>query len=260
MEKHFILLSLTFSTLLLAQPVGTKELKLPPGEFDLGPRAHEPVELSCSVHLSLGNSPYYPMAFLAASVSGCEQTAERFPRLYGLQLQNTNECNSKTYTGWPYDSYPPRSLVLIDHREYTCNALPARVIVEETVDGVTTTLSAGDPEPINVTGTLETMYAICGETTGFGIATEDQGSFELIFHGSQQEQFEEGKVTRVMGGRTRLQGFCTQDRPAINVSDMLVCPSTEYVDCMPPAPEPKLCTPDAQEWVTANCPGVKYTF
>ena len=328
MEKHFMLLSLTFSSLLLAQPAGAKKLlprvgpsesigrptdalaqarvlrassdapirvtaaegaysrePLPrvaaisakatsgtstflPGEFDLGPKPHEPVDLSCSVHLSLANNLYWPMAILAESVSGCEQPVERIPRLYRLHIKSADECNSTTYAGsmidpWPYDPPypPPRSLVLIDHRERICNDLvPARVIVEETVGGVTTTLYAGDPDPITVTGTLETMYAICGETTGFGIVTEDQGSFELIFHGNQQEQFEDGRVARVMGGRTLLQGFCMQDRPAIEVTDMLVCPSTEYVDCMPPASEPKLCTPDAQEWVTKNCPGVSYAF
>jgi len=55
MEKHFMLLSLIFSTLLLAQPAEAKEL-LPPGELDLGPRPHEPVDPSCSVHLSLANT------------------------------------------------------------------------------------------------------------------------------------------------------------------------------------------------------------
>ena len=299
-----MLLSLTFSTLLLAQPAGAKQQPLRvgpsesigrltdalaqarvlrassdapirsgnstfvPGEFDLGPKPHEPVDLSCSVHLSLANDAYGPMATLAESVSGCEQPVERIPRLYRLHIQSADECNSTTYAGSmidpsPYDPPypPPRSLVLVDHRERICNDLvPARVIVEETVDGATTTLYAGDPEPITVTGTLETMYAICGETTGFGIVTEDQGTFELIFHGSPQEQFEQGRVARVSGGRTLLQGFCTQDRPAIDVADMLVCPSTEYVNCMPPAPEPKLCTPDAQQWVTEHCPGASYTF
>src|SRR5215472_6115445 len=119
MEKHFMLLSLIFSTLLPAQPAGAKEL-LPPGELDLGPRPHEPVDPSCSVHLSLSNTPNYPTATLAESVSGCEQAVERFPRLYGLALQSTNECNSSTYTGfmlipWFYPDPPPRSLVLIDH-------------------------------------------------------------------------------------------------------------------------------------------------
>src|SRR5215472_10045108 len=168
MEKHFMLLSLIFSTLLLAQPAEAKEL-LPPGELDLGPRPHEPVDPSCSVHLSLANTPNYPIATLAESVSGCEQAVERFPRLYDLALQNADECNSKTYTGWPYDSYPPRSLVLIDHRERFCNDLPARVIVEEKVDGGITTLYAGDAVPISVIGTLVMRHDLCGtETTGFG--------------------------------------------------------------------------------------------
>ena len=299
-----MLLSLTFSTLLLAQPAGAKQQPLRvgpsesigrltdalaqarvlrassdaptrsgnstfvPGEFDLGPKPHEPVDLSCSVHLSLANDAYWPMATLAESVSGCEQPVERIPRLYRLHIQSADECNSTTYAGSmidpsPYDPPypPPRSLVLIDHRERICNDLvPARVIVEETVDGATTTLYAGDPEPMTVTGTFETMYAICGETTGFGIVTEEKGTFELFFHGGEQDQFEEGSVAWVVGERTLLQGLCTQDRPAIDVTDMLVCPSSGSVDCMPPSPKPKLCTPDAQEWVSANCPGVSYTF
>jgi hypothetical protein len=266
MEKHFMLLSLTLSTLLLAPPAGAKELPVPPGEFDLGPGPHEPVDLSCSVHLSLSNTPNYPTATLAESVSGCEQAVERFPRLYGLALQSTNECNSSTYTGfmlipWFYPDPPPRSLVLIDHREDTCNNLPARVIVEEKFDGVTTTLYAGDPVPITVSGALAARPVLCGtETTGFGIVTEEKGTFELFFHGGEQDQFEEGSVAWVVGERTLLQGLCTQDRPAIDVTDMLVCPSSGSVDCMPPSPKPKLCTPDAQEWVSANCPGVSYTF
>src|SRR5215471_20054957 len=190
MEKHFMLLSLTFSSLLLAQPAGAKKLlprvgpsesigrptdalaqarvlrassdapirvtaaegaysrePLPrvaaisakatsgtstfvPGEFDLGPKPHEPVDLSCSVHLSLANNPDWPMAILAESVSGCAQPVERIPRLYRLRLQSADECNSTWYTGdivipepdSPSPPYlPPRSLVLIDHRERICN-------------------------------------------------------------------------------------------------------------------------------------------
>lgn len=62
------------------------------------------------------------------------------------------------------------------------------------------------------------------------------------------------------GTKTLLSGIETQNRPAINVDEILVCPKTGTINCMPPVSggAATLCAPANRSWIESKCTGVSY--
>jgi hypothetical protein len=96
-------------------------------------------------------------------------------------------------------------------------------------------------------GTLVHTVGIGGENTGFSAKIGGK-TIELVLDGAAQKSFVEGRVARITGTATTLSGVETHDRPAIKVSDLLVCPAPHAtLDAMPPV------SADTH-WMEQNCP------
>ncbi len=112
---------------------------------------------------------------------------------------------------------------------------------------------AASPETFE--GTLQSVMAIGGETTGRVLIT-DAGTYELVLEGSDANAFVDGRTARVVGTRVDKQGVEIAVRHLIEVDDLLVCPSSgRTVNCMPPTTS-KLCK--NTQWIEANCSGVSF--
>ena len=96
-------------------------------------------------------------------------------------------------------------------------------------------------------GTLVHTVGIGGENTGFSVKVGNK-TLELVLSEADAKAFVEGRVARVTGKPTTLSGVETHNRPAIKVSNLLVCPAPHTTfSMMPPV------TDDA-DWMGANCP------
>jgi hypothetical protein len=96
-------------------------------------------------------------------------------------------------------------------------------------------------------GTLVHTVGIGGENTGFSVKIGDKVT-ELVLSPADAKAFVDGRVARVTGTPTSLSGVETHDRPAIKVTNLLVCPAPHTtLSMMPPV------TDDAS-WMGANCP------
>lgn len=117
----------------------------------------------------------------------------------------------------------------------------------------TYTVKDTSPETAVFTGKLALVAGIGGESTGVAISF-DGASAELVLSPDDRARVVDGRTARVTGTRTTLSGVETHDRPAINVSNLLVCPAPgAHVDLMPPV--------DADTtWIGANCPGLSVTY
>jgi hypothetical protein len=97
-------------------------------------------------------------------------------------------------------------------------------------------------------GTLIHTVGIGGENTGFSVKLANGSVLELVLDETARNAFVQGRVARVTGTPTTLSGVETHNRPAIKVSDLLVCPAPHTTfSMMPPV------TDDAN-WMGANCP------
>ena len=107
-----------------------------------------------------------------------------------------------------------------------------------------------DAIPVEVLkGTLVTSVGIGGENTGFS-ARVDGKAMELVLQGADRAKFVSGRVARITGLPTTLSGVETSNRPAVDVSNLLVCPA-------PNGPlDPKVTVDDDRSWLTTNCPGL----
>jgi hypothetical protein len=110
------------------------------------------------------------------------------------------------------------------------------------------TLTKNDSDEVLVQkGTLVHTVGIGGENTGFSVKI-DSKTTELVLSAADQKQFVDGRVARVTGTPTTLNGIETHDRPAIKVTNLLVCPAPHTtLSMMPPV------TDDAA-WMGKNCP------
>jgi hypothetical protein len=202
----------------------------------------------------------------------CALTAFPNPnnRAYTLRARDGG-CGSKIYEGSRRVALGPAKtgiarIKITDHRGRLCMDLqPAQLIVEETVPGfpgpITTKLFSQDSvkEDIEVTGKLVRTLGIGGENTGASIASKE-GMFELVLDAGERGLFQAGKTARVRGTKTTLSGVETHDRPAIDVSDMFVCPDPGFINCMP-GPNVRLSRACGEvSWVEQNCPGVEFAF
>jgi hypothetical protein len=246
--------------------------KVTPGEFELGDQPHS-IPSACDVHthLSLKNDGS-STATLSEVVGGmCRLAVQPNLRTYRLRLSPKIDCGTKIYTGSIKRDGTSSSIKITDHRARTCeDVIPAAIIVEETVAGypgpITTTLYARDAAPgagaaVTLTGTLVHTVGIGGENTGSSIQTNDQGTLELVLDGGEAAEFAPGKTARVKGTLTFLNGVETHNRKAVDVTEILLCPATDHIDCMP-GPNVRLssyCAGENRAWVGTSCPGVTFT-
>jgi hypothetical protein len=247
-----------------------------PGEFKLYGKAHTTPSPSCDVYTDLKLSASPAKASLFETVGAgdptmphCKLMVQPHERAYTLKLTGT-ACGSKIYEGSRRAVVGPSAtglakIKITDHRTRLCkDVVPAKIVVEETEPGfpgpITTTKYSYDGPTtgasITATGTMNHVMGIGGETTGYGFAS-DQGFFELVLDASEKAQFADGKKARVKGTTTLLSGVETHNRPAIEVSEILVCPAAKSINCMPPTTA-SLCKSDNRSWVEGNCPGVMY--
>jgi hypothetical protein len=111
----------------------------------------------------------------------------------------------------------------------------------------TYTVKASD-EVLVQKGTLFHSAGPGGETTGITAALEDGSQVELVVSAAQRKLVVDGRVARITGTATTLSGVETHNRPAINVSNLLVCPAANTpLDLMPPVSDDTL-------WIAHNCP------
>lgn len=236
-----------------------------PGTFEMySDVGHKPS--GCDVHtrLELGNPA---KATLEEVVGGmCMIAVQPNARTYRLHQTGT-QCGSKIYEGSFKAKDGVHAIKITDHRSRMCmDLLVAQVISEETVPGfpgpITTKLYSMWPAPaassVTVTGSLFSSAGIGGENTGRSIKT-GKDVFELVLDAELAKSFVDGKTARVTGTKTVLNGVETHDRPAIEVSDLLVCPNPGWINCMP-AREGRgpLCQADNRAWISDNCPGVGF--
>jgi hypothetical protein len=241
--------------------------KIAEGTYKLYAQAGTVPSAGCDVHTQLDlKAAYYSTATLEETVGGmCQIAVLPNTRAYRLKLQSTS-CGTRVYTGSHTVDGKRTEIVITDNRKRTClDVVKAQLVVQETADGKTTTKYSYDaPAPsakTEVTGKLVHTVGIGGENTGASIATSS-GMTELVLDQGEWNEFVAGKTARVRGTTTTLSGVETHDRPAIKVDSLLVCPDKGTIDCMP-GPNVRLssiCSGDDSAWVTANCPGVSFTF
>jgi hypothetical protein len=245
--------------------------KVAPGSFKLYGKAHATPNPSCDLHTKLElKAAFFSTATLSEAVGGfCEIAAVPNPRTYRLRLTGT-DCGSRLYAGSVKKQGKSFNIKITDHRTRLCeNVIPAAIIVEETVPGfpgaITTTKFSFDGEPaggeVVLEGTLVRSFGIGGENTGSSIKTSKE-MVELILDPGERNQFVDGKKARAKGTIKLLSGVETQNRKALDVKEMLVCPAPGFVNCMP-GPNVRLsnlCAPDNHPWVEANCAGVSFAF
>jgi len=217
----------------------------------------------CDVHtrLELSNPA---KANLEEVVGGmCMIAIQPNARHYRLHLTGT-PCGSKIYEGSFHAKDGVHSIKVSDHRSRLCmDMLAAQVITEETVPGAGTTKlysmwPKADSTEVTLTGSLFTSAGIGGENTGYSIKS-GKDVFELVLDAGEEKSFVDGKTARVKGTKTVLNGVETHDRPAIQVTDILVCPNPGWINCMPgPTPRGPLCAAENRSWISANCSGVGF--
>lgn len=111
---------------------------------------------------------------------------------------------------------------------------------------------------VTLEGTLFRSFGIGGENTGSSIKTSS-GVLELVLEPADHDKFVDGRFARAKGKRTTLSGVETHNRPALDVTDLLVCPAPgSSINCMPPvAPGNTVCGAD-RSWIQEKCTGVSY--
>jgi hypothetical protein len=120
------------------------------------------------------------------------------------------------------------------------------------------TIACRRPAEVTIEGTLRSTMGIGGENTGASISSAS-GLLELVLDDGEKAQFVEGRFARAKGKRTTLFGVETHNRPALDVSSLLVCPAPgTSINCMPPvAPGNTTCGAD-RAWIGEKCTGVSY--
>jgi hypothetical protein len=244
--------------------------KVTPGSFKLYSQPNATPNPGCDVHTKLDlKAEYRSTASLQEAVGGsCEIAVFPNQRTYRLRLEGT-DCGSRIYAGFRKKDGESYAIKITDHRTRLCeNVVPAAIIVEETVPGfpgpiTTTTYSNNAPAAgaqQTLEGTLTRTFGIGGENTGASIATAS-GMVELILDDGERNLFVDGKKARAKGISKLLSGVETRNRKALDVQELLVCPSAGHINCMP-GPNVRLsnlCASGNRSWIQANCAGVLYT-
>jgi len=200
-------------------------------------------------------------------VSPCMTFVAVDPQTRDYHLTRTgSSCGSTMYEASFKKGSESWSIKLTDNRARLCrDVIPALIVIEETHNGHAEKLYSNDTKlgglppsaETTVEGKVEHVMGIGGETTGVAIYT-DHGSFELIVDAAERAKIVDGQKARVKGKKTTLSGVETHNRPAIDVSDLLVCPSAGYIDCMPGGPVADACKSDNRSWIQDNCEGVSF--
>lgn len=229
------------------------------GSFDMFTQPHYAPESSCE-RLTKLDVKDLNAHLEEAFVGPCATFVAVDPNKRDYKLTRTGtSCGSGVYAASFTKGGETWSLKLTDHRSRVCrDIVPALIVIEETHGSITTKLYSQDVKPQTdavLEGELASVMGIGGESTGVAIMT-DEGMFELLLDASERARFVDGKRARLKGKKTTLSGVETHDRPAFDVSDMLVCPNAGWVNCMPGGPVPAACS--EREWIRANCEGVDF--
>lgn len=114
--------------------------------------------------------------------------------------------------------------------------------------------------PQTYEGKLMRVMAIGGETTGKVIQTA-QGSFELDMSAADSAAFVNGQQARVIGTPYDKQGVEIPVRHLVKVDDILVCPVSGHLNCMPPVSGTIAKSQCANTtWLRDNCGGISIVF
>jgi hypothetical protein len=203
-------------------------------------------------------------AALSDNVKGtCKIAVIPNPRSYTLREVGTS-CGSKIYRGQFTRAGKTSTIEITDHRARLCRDLqPALLIVKEKLAGKPATTRYTRREVANpvvtLEGTLASVVAIGGETTGTVITTPTS-SRELQLG---DFPFEDGKFARVRGTERTFNGVEIRQRTVLDVSEILICPDAgTTLNCMP-GPNVRLssvCANGNLSWILNNCKGVTATF
>ncbi len=236
-----------------------------PGSFKLYSKPNTTPHQGCDLYTELDlKAATYSTASLEERVGGsCEIAVIPNARTYRLKLKDT-DCGTRIYSGSLTKAGKHSEITITDNRARVCrNVVLAQVIVEEKSNGQTVKKYSYDgvgAQAVTVTGTLVRTYGIGGENTGRSIREKSGATTELVLDASEEALWVNGKTARVKGTTTTLSGVETHNRPAIDVSNLLVCPNPGYVDCMPGPTVSSMCSGEDNAWVTANCQGVLFAF
>ncbi|MFO0670296.1 MAG: hypothetical protein U0235_11820 [Polyangiaceae bacterium] len=109
-------------------------------------------------------------------------------------------------------------------------------------------------------GKLMRVMAIGGETTGKVIQTAN-GRFELDFASADSSAFVNGQQARVVGTPYDKQGVEIPMRHLVKVEDIVVCPVSGHLNCMPPIANKITQNQCANtDWLRTNCGGISIVF
>jgi hypothetical protein len=114
-------------------------------------------------------------------------------------------------------------------------------------------------EVVTLEGSLETMFAIGGETTGFALKDKAGNFNELKLDEKERQAFNEGETARAHGRKTTVFGVEIPSRTVIDVARMTVCPeANKTINCQPPvSPDNGLCGED-RAWAEKACSGIRF--
>lgn len=129
------------------------------------------------------------------------------------------------------------------------DGLECRMIAHHPDASGTCVVSAAGGEEVSVEGTMVSVAAIGGETTGLAIQNA-QGMTEISL--ADRASFVEGKLARATGVMKTIQGVEIRERKVLEVKELLSCPSQSTINCMPPTDNPA-CAPDARSWIQNKC-------
>jgi hypothetical protein len=139
------------------------------GSFNLYDEAHATPSLFCDPHTNLSlRADYYSTATLEERVGGsCEMLPLPNKRAYRLKLSRT-DCGTRIYTGSVTKKGKRSEITITDNRARLCRDLvAAKVIVDETRDGVTTTKYSHDGSDASSVWPADATTLVAESTGGF---------------------------------------------------------------------------------------------
>lgn len=205
------------------------------GAFKMYEEARFQPSAFCDVHttLILKNSDEGIIAHVSNDLDGvCELAV--FPNLRTYKLTATStSCGSTTYSGTIIDGANdniPTTIEVIDHRRRICrDIVPARIILNEVIAPKhVRTLYSYDMKiaaikTTSVSGTLLRLYAIGGESTGYGLQLADGKIIELALESAELiNSFVDGREAKVTGTYKYIQGVEIPQRQILVVKSMTV--------------------------------------
>ncbi len=197
------------------------DVSVEPGTFRMFVTPGGPGDARCAffTELTISEGFQAPVAQLENGLHGtCDVLVDPDRRAFNFGV-TVDGCNTKHLVS--------DRVEILDHRARTCkDVVPAKVIMTETDDqGFTTTLYSHDQavaeEFRTEQGTLLSLQAIGGESTGYGLklANGDVLELDLATNGFEN-RFAEGMKFEVQGTMTRVEGIEIPIRKVLIVTAM----------------------------------------